>query len=577
MPTFSTLASLPAPVSSSELDQQPEYPSVLALSATTWAVATGLGSVYVLSTSPDSAESFYGSLTARYDLSDASGQPSPFVLHAAHLLSASTYRLLLSRTVPQPEGKRKISSQSTTFELLEAVIDGSKSNGVDQEPDVLEVAWKLIGGDAPFWCTWSGEGWVVFAGEEYREAQVQAEETEEERTKREAKEKAERLGLGATLPEATPEATEDKMDVDVAQPVDATEEKVWPFSWTQTYDSVAVKIPLPSGTTRKDITVDLTSSTFSLSLASSSAQPPLSTFLRTPTRQFWTTIDPETSTYSFDTSNSTFELELAKVDENTRWPSVFAPPEDDDDDEAEDEEVPETLSQSMLDAVRSTFSNIKQRSDTEPEGNHPAIPALLREEMDYDLEDGEDFGEGQGGIYSESGPGGKVGREVFVGYIVGGKATWSKNQSSVVSLPLDGEGVIIKSAVDGLLFEPASIAVNPAKEAWKHVATSPALSFVLSSKRDTRIVRHVTTSGRGEEKKGAMVLAFDAGGSGPASGNVYVYCPPTTSAVAKQGVVRVSGGERGAMLGVGEVTVGGRAVVVVLCEKELVVLHGLSA
>jgi hypothetical protein len=543
----------------------------------TWAVATGSGSIYILSTTPASAETFSGSLIARYDLNDTPSQPLPFVLQASHVIVDSTYRLLISRSVPQTGGKRKISSQSTTFELLEVALDVSKSNGVDHSPENLEVTWRFIGGDAPFWCTWNGEGWIVLAGEEYRDAQPQVEETEEERVKREAKEKAERLGLGASLPEPPAASNEDKMDVDVTEPVEPAEEKIWPFSWTQTSDSVSVTIPLPSGTTRKDIIVDLTSSAFSLSLASSSSQPPLSTFLRTPTRQFWTTVDPDASTYSFDTAKYTLELELAKADENTRWPSVFAPPEDDDEEEAEDEDVPETLSQSMLDAVRSTFSNIKQRSDAEPEGNHPAIPALLREEMDYDLEDGEDFGEGQGGIYSESGPGGKVGREVSVGYIVDGKPSWSKNQSSVVSLPLHGVDVMVKSAVDGLLFDPPTSTANPAKEGWKHVATSPALSFVLSSKKDTRIVRHVTRTDDSGARKGATVLAFDAGGSGPASGNVYVYYPPTTSAVAKQGVMRVSGGDRGAMLGVGEVTVGNRAVPVVLCEKELVVIHGLSA
>jgi hypothetical protein len=47
-----------------------------------------------------------------------------------------------------------------------------------------------------------------------------------------------------------------------------------------------------------------------------------------------------------------------------------------------------------------------------------------------------------------------------------------------------------------------------------HVATSPALSFVLSSKRDLRLVRHVG------ERAGTTVLAFDAGGM--ASGNLHL-------------------------------------------------------
>jgi hypothetical protein len=82
-----------------------------------------------------------------------------------------------------------------------------------------------------------------------------------------------------------------------------------------------------------------------------------------------------------------------------------------------------------------------------------------------------------------------------------------------------------------------------------------------------RLVRHVG------ERAGTTVLAFDAGGM--ASGNVYVYYPPVNKTTGKQGVVQVSGGDRGALLGVGEVEVGGRRVVVALCEHKLVVLIGV--
>ena len=60
-----------------------------------------------------------------------------------------------------------------------------------------------------------------------------------------------------------------------------------------------------------------------------------------------------------------------------------------------------------------------------------------------------------------------------------------------------------------------------------------------------------------------------------AQGNVYVYYPPDDNMYAKQGVVGVSGREKGGLLGVGKFSVDGKEVVVVLCEKELVVLHGV--
>jgi hypothetical protein len=43
------------------------------------------------------------------------------------------------------------------------------------------------------------------------------------------------------------------------------------------------------------------------------------------------------------------------VDENTRWPSVFFSDDDDED------EVPETLSKAMLEAVKASFANIHTR------------------------------------------------------------------------------------------------------------------------------------------------------------------------------------------------------------------------
>ena len=70
-------------------------------------------------------------------------------------------------------------------------------------------------------------------------------------------------------------------------------------------------------------------------------------------------------------------------------------------------------------------------------------------------------------------------------------------------------------------------------------------------------------------------MAFDAGSSLTASGNAYVYYPPISKTLAKQGVVRISGSDRGAVLGVGCMEVEGLKVVVALCEKVLVVLQGV--
>lgn len=484
-------------------------------------------------------------------------------------MSDTEVKLLLSRSVP---AGGKGPSKQTTFELLEFSLNPTQTNGVDDDPRPLKLNWRNVGGDLPLWTNWSRDGWLVLSGEAYGPPVDAGEEDEGEKAKRERREAIEKLGLGATAPSlADPEtdtASVSALDVDMGR----EEARDWPFSWKQNSGSLSISIPFAPGTARNHLSVGLTSTSFSLSVSpeAPSTSEVLGQFLSKPSRSFWSEIDPSTSTWTFDPSRSVLDLDIIKVDTDVRWPSVVTPV-DTDDDMDDEEDVPETLDAAMLASVRETFNRIKTRGEDEPAGNHPAIPALIREEMDYDLEDGEDFGESTAGVFGEPGGGGKVGRDIFVGSIKDGQASFTKAQSSIISLPLaaQSEAVMVKSAVDGMLFSPP-IEGSLVKTPWKHQATSPAISFVLSSKRDLRVVRHLNT------ESGPIVMAFDAGGSTPASGNVYVYYPPTSSTTARQGVVRVSGANRGALLGVGAVNLPGKTIPVALCEKEFVVLHGLE-
>jgi hypothetical protein len=274
---------------------------------------------------------------------------------------------------------------------------------------------------------------------------------------------------------------------------------------------------------------------------------------------FWSDIIADESTWTYDSSTGELEFTLAKRPGDMRWPSVFVPGDDSDDD------VPESFGQAQMDAIRASFSRAQpqQRPETpgeEPQGHAPTVPALLREEMDMDSDDDDDE-RPQG-----------VGRLVVVGHVSDGVPVWSRQPATVLSLPLvpdgdlpDGAGIVVRQAVDGLLFAPHG---DPARTPWQHVATNPALAFVMSSKRDLRLVRHLAT---GNE---STVLGFDSG-SGTGTGNVYVYYPPEDAESALQGVVGVSGGARGALLGVSAVVAAGRRVVVALCESALVVLGGV--
>lgn len=552
-PVFTELASLPIPVSSSnKTDHEPEYPSAMELDDTHWAISTGSGSIYILRTSPIT-EPFSGKFTARYDLD------TPFLLRTSHSISASESRLILSRPSPSTGGGSK---QDKTFDLMEVSINPTMENAVDDSPGKLEVNWSLQSADLPYWCKWNGDGWTVLAAELFRGSSEAGPSTTP--THGSGMPSASRGGIGAedgTTSIATPEKSL------------IEEDRVWPFSWTQTADSIAMTVPFPTGTKRSDIVVTLKTGEFSLSTNPSAPVPlsPLSDFLRRQTRSFWSDIDTDSSTFTYNPDKALLELELVKADDHSRWPSVFSPL--DDDEEEEEEEVPETLDAATLAAVRASFDNIKTRQPgEEPTGNHPAMPALLSEEMDIDhMDEEDDMPEGPFGD-----KGGKVGRDVFIGHMKDGIPSWSKTTVTVVSTPISSptnndDGLIVKSAIDGLYYRPSSSG-DITKTPWTHTSTTPALAFVLSSKRDIRLVRHIASS----SASSTTVLAFDAGSTGEqAQGNVYVYYPPDSKMYAKQGVVGVSGREKGALLGVGSVSVDGKDVVLVLCEKELVVLHGV--
>jgi hypothetical protein len=556
-PESSELASLPIPVSSKDLAQEPEYPSAAQLDDTHWAISTGSGSIYVLETSAID-ERFSANLVARYDLD------TPFLLRSAHLSSDIEAKLLLTRPTAVGED---VKTRERTFEVVEVSIDPRAKNAGDEQPGKLDIKWTLAGGDLPYWCEWSQGGWMVLSGEEFKET-PKIEDPLMSAGPSGSTASSSRSGLGAVQP-----STEDSKSS--VTPATAEEERVWPYSWTQSSDSISMTIPFPSGTKRPDLTISLSNSELSLSLKDSApaTASPLTEYLRRPTRSFWSDIDAESSTFTFDPETSVLELEITKAEDHSRWPSVFSPL--DDEEEEDEEEVPETLDASTLAAVRASFNNIKTRQPEEPIGNHPAMPALLTEEMDIDLDDDEDYDQAEGPFGDK---GGKVGRDCFIGKITDGLPKWTRTTSTVVSLPIassskaneGSRGLVIKSAIDGLYFQPSDSG-DISKTAWKHISTTPALAFVLSSKRDIQLVRHLTSSSPGS---GTTVLAFDAGSYGAqAQGNVYVYYPPESKTHAKQGVVGVSGRERGALLGVDCIGVGGKDVVVVLCEKELVVLH----
>ncbi|CAK9783128.1 unnamed protein product [Cutaneotrichosporon oleaginosum] len=548
-PTFTTLASLPAPVASDA--HVAEYPRVLPLAEGTWAVSSGTGSLYVLKD---------GGFTARYDL-HVDGALSPFLLYAAHGEGGSVYRLLLARAVVHnATDAGRFKPRQTTFELLEIALDTGATNETDDAPGILEPVWRLPGLDLPYYVVWSEGGWLVLAEESFGEEKPSSSirETAAQRAARLKAEVDAKRGLGARVEENTgeipgeiPEGEEEEQEE--VEMVDAGEEKDSPFRWTQEQGGVTITIALPSGSPKPSVNLKAGSLTVT---ATGETSTHLEGWLGHE-HSFWSDIKLDDSTWTYDATSGELEIILAKKEGDMRWPSVFVPGDDSDDD------VPESFGQAQMDAIRESFSRAQPVQREEPVGHAPTIPALLREEMDIDSDDDDDDDQPKG-----------VGRRCVVGQICNGTPVWSRQPATVLSLPLvsagdlpSGAGIVVKQAVDGLLFAPAG---DPARTPWQHIATNPALAFVMSSKRDLRLVRHLA------DGNDSTVLGFDSG-SGTGTGNAYVYYPPEDAESARQGVVGVSGGARGALLGVSVVMAGpGRRVVVALCERALVVLGGVA-
>ena len=253
-------------------------------------------------------------------------------------------------------------------------------------------------------------------------------------------------------------------------------------------------------------------------------------------------------------------LHLDKLHEGTRWTQVFAHAPDDG---ADEEDVPETLDPSELYAIREALEKYTAALEEGGAGPGGAMPSLAEGERDDEIDT-------------------DVGGAACITFVpasgapeAAARGQVDETPLQVLSTPFPGTNdvsLVVKHGVDGVGFALAAAPDAGARPpAWAHAWTYSALAFVLASKRDTRFVHHAGAR---------AVFAFESGGgaAGGAGGNVYVYrgAGPKEN-VAHQTVLKIGGGDAGALLGVGTAVVqGGRKTIVLcLCEGELVVLHGV--
>jgi hypothetical protein len=227
----------------------------------------------------------------------------------------------------------------------------------------------------------------------------------------------------------------------------------------------------------------------------------------------------------------------------------------------EDTEVPETLDPSELWNIREELEKYTAALQSEGPsglGLGKGVPSLAENELDEEVDS-------------------SVGRQAFMTWVPDpsrqAQPEFLSQQSystpfQLLSTPLPGftdpVSLIVKNNIDGNLFKLDNIARDPR---WSHIATYPALAFVLASKRDARFIHHVA---------GQAVFAFESG-SDNRGGNVYIYYSAGPRALtAKQSILKINNGRGGALMGVGSLRDGeGKIVIVCLSEGELTLIKGV--
>ncbi len=617
MPHYTTLHSLPRPINTSSADTTsplftPETPSVYAVPGRNGGQAhllasSGAGDLVLLRPPSSHDDAAPATLLLESELHLPAGpsaaelpQRTPFIVHSAAQTSCERIEALLTRTIRRqvdidaPGSSRaglgasvaRASSRTRTETSFEVVcVDVSVPADASAESDkratsTLNVKWRMASDDLPklFSAVLEGDRvarWIVAGPSELREPS-----------------KAE-LSVGPAMQEPLPGK--------VATAEIRNSNSAPPYTWTQTSTSLNLSIDLPSTLNpAQDIVCLLRPHTLDLLVYPRGA--PVATSLahwldlpgKTGRRDWWDGIRADESTWTFERASEAcafarLEVHLEKANPGTRWPSLFAPYIELDDEETVDEvDVPETISAEEVEATRERLMQYTSEFGQAGLGNDAAasLPGLLREEM----EDEDDVPDGmQGSAGAGYGSSAKAGKEILVSYVECGSdgeakvVTPMKNRVEIAlsySFGAGQMGVIIKAHVDGAVF---TLPYATDTSIWHHKSTSPALSFVLSSKRDAQFVYHHAPSGA----TGATTYVFESRQSSGLGGNLYIYFPVDNTDIgqtasgksrakqAHQTVVKfgiAADVEWGSLLGVKLLEVAGRPVVVGLGERAIVLL-----
>ena len=539
---------------------QREYPSAAFIGPQTAVVADGNGSLYVIPIRDNDVEP--SQPIGLFTLSTG----VPFRVHHLHRSGPTTVVLLLSSRCYSEELQNK--HGSVAFDIWAVKIDlfSLRSNGVSESCS-FEALWQRRGEDVPVYTTFVDElnAYLIIGGSYYRNPETQKLASPYEPTPDEM----------APIPRANE-------NLDTLPP--DQDKKLYPYSWTQSSDSVTVAFPLPSTTPKTKIKVFFTTQTLTVHVDNNDelTLPVPIPIPHYSAKALWADINPSSCFWTWDREGEQkwglLTLHMEKKHEGTRWMHVFNPATTTELDLGSDleMEVPETLDPSELWHIRESLEKyttaLRDGEDASGLGLGKGLSSLTEGEMDEEVD-------------------ANVGRRVCLTWVGGGVDT---NETvgregaeqdeerfvQLLSTPLPGSvgpneeiSLILKHDLDGTVFtlQSSTTTITPVPQ-WLHTSTYSALSFVLASKQDTRFTHHLLSS------SGGAVLAFEGGSSRGRGGNLYIYRSVSTSKEkwAKQAVLKVDDGLGGALLGVGCVKFeGDERMVVCLTEGELVLIRGI--
>lgn len=524
-PSYSVIYEMLMPMFTDGVERpQREYASAAFIDDSLLAVADGFGALYLLDLPSTTGPS--ATLRGTYELPLESNSSRPFRIHLAVHAGEERALLILSSSSRQPADDASstsvpppTSTQKVHFDVF--CVELSLVRNLSES--MLHLRWRLRGQDAPLYVAHEPAESVFLLAGAARYRVIDA-----------------------------PTITPPQPSMDEAAPiprvgenldVPSDEKRPPPYAWTQDHEEVTIAFPLPATTSSTAISVNFSPQTLSLRVRDTELAPQYSA------TRLWAGISPDSCLWTWDAKGherfGLLTLHIEKQHSGTRWPSVF-------DATAGQPEVSETLDPSALAEIRETMEKFTAAAAG---GGPGAVPSLAEGERDDEVDTavGDDT-------------------ELTWASAANGHApAWAAQDMdgsvTVLSTPLPGTvgiSLIAKHTIDGLLFTHSSRETSE----WTHASTYSALAFVLASKRDTRFVHHIPKAG---------VLALE-GGTGTGGGNVYVYRDaPHGAKHAKQAILRVGGGNAGALLGVGSIrdSGGDKIAVACLCENELVVLRGV--